>query len=175
MGYREPFDYRQPECFSADDSTPDCRTLVPFNYDSVGGAGAGEGAVVGSERAVYFPDVNFDFNARSLSTLGKAKVAQVGQMLAKDQSVKVVLQGHTDYKGSDQYNMKLGMDRAEAVRQELVASGVSPERLSTISFGESQPLFPQQEDWARAANRRVEVHSDAGEVAADAPKLKAVD
>lgn len=171
MGYREPFDYRQPECFSADDSTPDCRTLMPFNYDSIGGAGAGEGAVVSSERAVYFPDVNFDFDSRSLNGLGKAKAAQVGQMLAKDQSVKVVLQGHTDYKGSDQYNMKLGMDRAEAVRKELVSLGVSAERLSTVSFGESQPLFAEQEDWARAANRRVEVHSDAGQQG-EQPKLK---
>jgi outer membrane protein OmpA-like peptidoglycan-associated protein len=171
MGYREPFDYRQPECFSADDSTPDCRTLMPFNYDSIGGAGAGEGAVVSSERAVYFPDVNFDFDSRSLNGLGKAKAAQVGQMLAKDQSVKVVLQGHTDYKGSDQYNMKLGMDRAEAVRKELVSLGVSAERLSTVSFGESQPLFAEQEDWARAANRRVEVHPDAGQQG-EQPKLK---
>jgi outer membrane protein OmpA-like peptidoglycan-associated protein len=172
MGYREPFDYRQPECFSADESTPDCRTLVPFNYDSIrgGGGGAGEGALAATERAVYFPDVNFDFDSRKLTSLGKAKAAQVGQMLSKDQSVKVVLQGHTDYKGSDQYNMKLGMVRAEAVRQELVALGVSPERLSTVSFGESQPLFTEQEDWARAANRRVEVHPDTG-AAVEAPKL----
>jgi outer membrane protein OmpA-like peptidoglycan-associated protein len=123
-----------------------------------------------TERAVYFPDVNFDFDSRKLTSLGKAKAAQVGQMLSKDQSVKVVLQGHTDYKGSDQYNMKLGMVRAEAVRQELVALGVSPERLSTVSFGESQPLFTEQEDWARAANRRVEVHPDTG-AAVEAPKL----
>lgn len=178
MGYREPFDYRQPECFSADDSTTDCRTIVPFNYDSMAGAGsagaAGEGALVGSERAVYFPDVNFDFDSRSLNGLGKAKAAQVGQMLAKDQSVRVVLQGHTDYKGSDQYNMKLGMDRAEAVRQELVALGVPADRLSTVSFGESQPLFAEQEDWARAANRRVEVHPDAGPQVEE-PRLKQVE
>jgi outer membrane protein OmpA-like peptidoglycan-associated protein len=183
MGYREPFDYRQPECFSGDDSTPDCRTIVPFNYDSFSGSGAAatgtaatteEGTLVGSERAVYFPDVNFDFDARSLNGLGKSKAAQVGQMLAKDQSVRVVLQGHTDYKGSDQYNMKLGMDRAEAVRHELVALGVSPERLSTVSFGESQPLFAEQEDWARAANRRVEVHPDGG-AQVEQPQLKEVE
>lgn len=173
MGYREPFDYRQPECFSADDSTPDCRSLVPFNYDGAGsGRGGAEGSVGASERAVYFPDINFDFDARSLNNLGKAKAAQVKGLLMKDQAVKVVLQGHTDYKGSDEYNMKLGMDRAEAVRQELVASGVAAERLSTVSFGESQPLFSEEEDWARAANRRVEVHNDPG-TPVEEPKLKA--
>jgi outer membrane protein OmpA-like peptidoglycan-associated protein len=49
------------------------------------------------------------------------------------------------------------MDRADALRQELVALGVPADRLSTISFGESQPLLADQEDWARAVNRRVEV------------------
>lgn len=170
MGYREPFDYRQPECFSQDESVPDCRSVMPFNYDAAnaGGedstgvpSGAGvEGAAVAAERAVYFPDVNFDFDSRALSSLGKAKVAKIGQMLAQDQAVKVVLQGHTDEKGTDQYNMKLGMDRAEAVRKELVALGVSPERLSTISFGGTQPLFSDDTDWAKAANRRVEVRPE---------------
>ncbi len=168
MGYREPYDYRQPECFSADESVPDCRSVVPFNYDQVP---ASEAAAVAPERAVYFPDVNFDFNSRKLNTLGRSKVRTVGQILQKGGAVKVVLQGHTDFIGSDEYNMKLGMDRAEAVRQELVALGVAADRLSTVTFGESQPLFTEQEDWARAANRRVEPHYDDGAApAAAAPE-----
>jgi len=161
MGYREPFDYRQPECFSADDSAPDCRSLTPFNYDS----GAKEEPAIGStvgERQVYFPDVNFDFDVRKLNQLGKGKVRQVAGMLNKEPGVKVVLEGHTDYMGSDTYNDKLGMDRAEAVRQELVGMGVSAERLSSVSFGKTKPLFTEQEDWARALNRRVEVQVGSG-------------
>ena len=50
------------------------------------------------------------------------------------------------------------MDRAEAVRQELVNLGVPAERLSTVTFGKSQPIYSEQEDWARAVNRRVEVN-----------------
>lgn len=162
MGFREPFDYRQPECFSADDSIPDCRSILPFNYDqgSQGAGGGGEG--VAGEKQVYFPNVNFDFNSRKLNTLGKGRTKQIAQMLQSDPNVKVVLQGHTDYKGSEQYNLKLGMDRAESVRKELLALGVSAERLSTVTFGESQPLFTEQEDWARAINRRVEAHPDSG-------------
>ena len=156
MGFREPFDYRQPECFSADDSAPDCRSVLPFNYDS----GTKEEPAIGStigERQVYFPDVNFDFDVRKLNQLGKGKVRQVAGMLNKEPGVKVVLEGHTDYMGSDTYNDKLGMDRAEAVRQELVGMGVSAERLSSVSFGKTKPLFTEKEDWARALNRRVEV------------------
>jgi len=164
MGYREPFDYRQPECFSADDSVPDCRSLTPFNYDAapmmvVEPGYTDTGAVViQPEPHVYFPDVNFDFDVRRLNNLGEGRVRQLAQLLQNVPEVTVVLQGHTDYLGTEDYNERLGMDRAEAVRQELVNLGISPERLSTVSFGEGQPVFTEQEDWARAVNRRVEVH-----------------
>lgn len=164
MGYREPYDYRQPSCFSPDATIPDCRTVAPFNYDQDGGDsdGQGESSVTVGEKAVYFPDVNFDFNARTLSQLGVSRARAIADILQKDGTVKVILQGHTDDRGSDDYNMKLGMDRAEAVRQELVANGVSADRLSTVSFGKSQPLFSDDSDWARAANRRVDVKVEEG-------------
>jgi outer membrane protein OmpA-like peptidoglycan-associated protein len=164
FGYREPFDYRQPDCFSADDSSPDCRTIMPFNYDNPVTDGTGsavEGqpvaAAVASDRQVYMPDVNFDFDKRALNDLGRGRAHQLAALLKKEPGLKVVLQGHADFKGDDGYNQKLGMDRADALRQELVALGVPADRLSTISFGESQPLLADQEDWARAVNRRVEV------------------
>ena len=174
MGYREPYDYREPECFSADDSVPDCRSITPFNYDSAGGAAAPQEETAAlnatGETQVYFPNVNFDFDARNLNELGKGRTRQLSELLKKTGSVRVVLQGHADYIGSDEYNQKLGMDRAEAVRQELVTLGVSAERLATVSFGESQPIFPEQEDWARAVNRRVEAHLDEGTAPAPAAK-----
>lgn len=163
MGYREPNDYRQPECFSADDSVPDCRSIVPFNYDrgeTVGGGEDEEKALSSDRRQVYFPDVNYDFDKRALNDLGKGRARQLAALLKETGNVHVVLQGHTDFKGSDEYNQKLGMDRADALRAELVGLGVPADRLSTVTFGESQPIFSEQEDWARAVNRRVEVHID---------------
>jgi outer membrane protein OmpA-like peptidoglycan-associated protein len=172
FGYREPFDFRQPECFSADSSVPDCRAIPPFNY----GAGADEGdeakVVSEVERHVYFPDVNFDFNVRKLNDLGRGRVHQVAELLQKAPGVRVVLEGHADYIGSDKYNEKLGMDRAEAVRQELVAQGVTAERLSTVTFGKSKPIFAEQTDWARAVNRRVETHIEEQPAAAPAEPVK---
>lgn len=164
MGYREPFDYRQPSCFSASEDVPDCRSVIPFNYSRQQPQAAADGAasLAPEQKAVYFPDVNFDFNQRVLNQAGKAKVAEVAKLLSQESGVKVVLQGHTDFAGSESYNMKLGMDRAEAVRQELVALGSPAERLSTISFGESQPLFTEDSPEAQAANRRVEVKVDDG-------------
>lgn len=158
MGYREPFDYRQPECFSADDSIPDCRAVAPFNYDTAPAVAEREEPVVKEVvREVYFPDVNFDFDVRQLNDLGRGQVRRVKGMLDKEPGLKIVLQGHTDFKGDEAYNQKLGMDRAEAVKQELLALGVSSERLSTLTFGKTQPIFNEQENWARAVNRRVQV------------------
>lgn len=166
MGYREPFDFRQPECFSADDSVPDCRSLPPFNY---GAEDTGK-MVSEVERHVYFPDVNFDFDVRQLNDLGRGRVHQIAQLLEKSPGVRVVLEGHADYIGSEQYNEKLGLDRAEAVRQELIKLGVPADRLSTVTFGKSKPALSEQEDWARAVNRRVEIRIDEGGEAATAAK-----
>lgn len=164
MGYREPYDYRQPECFSADDSIPDCRSITPFNYDSAGSDKTETAlAETPATQEIYFSDVNFDFDVRKLNDLGKGQVRRLKQMIDKNPNMKVVLEGHTDYMGADAYNEKLGMDRAEAVKEELTALGVSVDRLSTVTFGKTKPYFSEQENWARAVNRRVQVNSGGAE------------
>lgn len=174
FGFREPFDYRQPECFSADDSSPDCRAVAPMNYGMGDAEPMGEltdtsevasmNGVEAPVRQVFFPDVSFEFNSRNLSDLGLGRVHQLADLLKSTDQVKVVLQGHADFIGSEDYNEKLGMDRAESVRQELVALGVPADRLATVSFGEAQPIFSEQENWARAVNRRVEVQVEPATV-----------
>jgi len=150
MGYRYPHDYRTPECFSASDTVPDCRALSPFNYASESSSE--------ETASVYFPNVNFDFDKRILNSQGKSVVATIAKTLSSEPNLKVVLQGHADYMGSDSYNDALGMDRARSVLAELIQQGVSEDRLSAVSFGETVPLVDEQNDAARAANRRVEVH-----------------
>lgn len=173
MGYRAPYDYRQPTCFHNADQVPDCRRLLPVRgaFPELAAQESGEREVNG--KAIYFSDVNFDFNKRALNALGKSKARTVASTLKQHGAVKIVLQGHADSRGSEQYNKKLGMDRADAVRQELVALGVAAERLSTVSFGETKPLFTEKEDWAYAANRRVEVHMQEEATPTDAPKVEA--
>lgn len=171
MGYREPYDFRKPSCFSARDVTPDCRQVVPFNYDMKEAGALVEAPAPELGQAIYFPDTNFDFNKRSLNDLGKAKVRTAAEILNREGGVKVVLEGHTDARGSDKYNEKLGLDRAEAVKAELEKLGVPSERLSTVSFGETKPLFSEEAEWAYAANRRVEVHVSGKEGEAQAPAV----
>lgn len=179
FGFREPNDFRRSECFSNDSSIPDCRALVPFNYDN--GAASNANAETNSDASasaernqtsslassdgaqIYFPDVNFDFNRHGLNELGKGRAHQIYEALKSSGAVNVVLEGHTDYKGSDAYNEKLGLDRAETVKQELIALGVPADKIATVSFGKTRPVLKDEESWAAAVNRRVEVRfkSDA--------------
>ena len=157
FGYREPFDYKEPLCFSGSDNIPDCKTMAPFMTqaaEDVEDDGADDATV--EEQKVVFPDVNFDFNKSALNELGKARVRQVSQMLGAMPTVSVVVEGHADIKGTDDYNMKLGMRRAETVMKELTELGIDKGRMSPVSYGESRPLYTEDTDWARAANRRVQ-------------------
>ncbi len=155
MGFREPFDYREPHCFSASDDVPDCRNMAPYNALSKGPNGD-SGFEESKVNQVYFPDVNFEFNKSTLNDLGKGRVRQIASLIKSVPNVKIVVEGHTDFKGSDDYNTKLGEARAKAVIAELQEVGVSTEALSPISYGESKPVFTEETDWARAVNRRVQ-------------------
>jgi len=157
MGFREPFDYRRPECFSGDDTIPDCRSIMPFNYDDASRHDDSDTASMGSDadKYVYFPDVNFEFNKAKLTDLGRGRLHQIAGLLEKEPNLTVMLEGHADYIGTEDYNQKLSTKRADAVRQGLVELGVDSARLQTMGFGKTSPEMTDQTDWARAVNRRV--------------------
>jgi outer membrane protein OmpA-like peptidoglycan-associated protein len=111
--------------------------------------------IVEIERLV-FPDIAFQFGSDQLTDLGRGKVYLLAQQIKEKGDVIVAIEGHTDYIGSDEYNQRLGMRRAQRVMKEMADLGIDPTRLSVTSFGESRPLIDQQTDWARAVNRRVE-------------------
>jgi len=105
---------------------------------------------------LVFPPVAFAFDSARLSDLGKGQVYLAAQRLKEKADMTMVIEGHTDQIGSDDYNQKLGMQRAETVMNELVALGVDRNRISTISLGENKPAIGNDASWARAVNRRVE-------------------
>jgi outer membrane protein OmpA-like peptidoglycan-associated protein len=111
--------------------------------------------VVEVERMV-FPGIAFNFDRTDLTDYGRGMAYLTAHKLKERSGVLVVVEGHADYIGTDEYNLRLGMRRAETVKVELVRLGIDPSRMSVASFGESQPLLPDQTDWARAVNRRVE-------------------
>lgn len=159
FGFREPFDARTSICFR-DVPIPDCRALAPLNSLATVPTGYGSSnEIVISDDQVYFPDVAFDFNKASLNDLGKGRVRQAALLLSSLPDLQVAIEGHTDFVGTDEYNQALGQRRAETVVQELVDLGVDASRLAVVSYGESSPVFTEEQDWARAVNRRARITS----------------
>ena len=103
-----------------------------------------------------FSDITFEFDKATLTDLGRGRVYLIAQKLKEGKNVKVEIQGHTDYIGTEDYNKALGLKRAEAVKAELAKLGIDPARMSTVSFGKAKPLIDQKTPWARAVNRRTE-------------------
>jgi OOP family OmpA-OmpF porin len=100
--------------------------------------------------------VNFDFNKATLKSESYPILFHAVQVLLMNPDMRVEIQGHTDNIGSEDYNMKLGEKRAQSVKDYLVARGISADRLTTRSFGESQPIADNKTASGREMNRRVE-------------------
>ena len=81
---------------------------------------------------------------------------KLADTLRKAKNWKLDIAGHTDDKGSDEYNLKLSQNRANAVKDYLVNSGVESELITAQGFGESKPIVPNDNDANRERNRRVE-------------------
>lgn len=105
---------------------------------------------------VVFPDVAFRFDSADLTDLGRGKVYLAAQKLKQNADIVVVVEGHADHVGTQEYNQRLGLRRAQTVMNELTKLGIDPGRMSAATLGESRPLVDQPAEWARAVNRRVE-------------------
>lgn len=98
----------------------------------------------------------FDFDSSSLTDEARAQVdAHVAALLGNNDSVR--LEGHTDERGTREYNLALGERRANAVRDYMVANGVPSYRIETVSYGEENPVAygSGESNWQQ--NRRVEL------------------
>ena len=103
------------------------------------------------KQKVYFASGKASIKPRSYALLN-----EVAEVLKANPSMYILVEGHTDSKGSDSYNMRLSQKRANAVREYLVAYGVEPERLEAMGFGEVRPIDDNSTRDGRERNRRVE-------------------
>ena len=110
-----------------------------------------------SSKVTYAADAFFDFDKSVLKPEGKAKLDDlVGKV--KNINLEVIIAvGHTDSVGSDAYNQKLSVRRAEAVKAYLVSKGIEKNRVYTEGKGEKQPVADNKTAAGRAKNRRVEI------------------
>ncbi len=100
-------------------------------------------------------DIRFDYDAAPLSDEARATLEKHALWLQNRREVRVTIEGHCDERGTVEYNLALGEQRARAARDYLVSLGVSAERLSTVSYGKERPLDTGQGESAWARNRRA--------------------
>lgn len=100
--------------------------------------------------------VSFQLNSFDIDEPSKTKLDNVAALLASDPSLRVEIEGRTDNRGSEAYNIVLGAQRAEAVRQYLLAKGADSARLTTLSIGEFKPVASNATEEGRRANRSVQ-------------------
>jgi len=107
--------------------------------------------------------VNFDFNSANLTTLAKTNLDKLVTVLKNNPDTNINIYGHTDSIGSDAVNLRISSQRAEAVKNYLVAKGISASRMFTEGLGKSSPIASNDTDAGRAKNRRVEFAITANE------------
>jgi len=112
----------------------------------------------GFEPSVYFDYDRFDVKPSYVEVIKK-----IAQIMRENRTSKILLEGHSDERGTREYNVALGHKRAESVAKALEAEGINRQRIDTVSFGEEDPadINPNEKGWAK--NRRCDLILKKGE------------
>lgn len=102
-------------------------------------------------------DFMFDVNSSVIKPGAYQEIDRVAEVLNKYPQTRIRIEGHTDSTGSEDYNLKLSQQRAEAVKNALVTRGIDPARIETVGLGESAPIADNTTEAGRQMNRRVRV------------------
>ena len=109
---------------------------------------------VGSK--IILRNIFFDFDKSTLRPESKTELDRLIALLNDIPTMKIEISGHTDSKGSDEYNIKLSQSRAQAVVDYLINAGIGTGRLKAAGYGETKPMDTNETDEGRQNNRRTE-------------------
>lgn len=153
-------------CGHKGDTLPDSSTSTAVGPSEGGGVSigsAGNGGITGSAldqdraRLLQTLVIYFDYDQAEIKPEFAQVVQAHGQRLASNASMQVRLEGHTDERGSREYNIGLGERRAQAVRRALMLAGAQPGQITTVSYGEERPAATGSDEESWRLNRRVEI------------------
>jgi peptidoglycan-associated lipoprotein len=100
--------------------------------------------------------IHFDFDSYELKPQDREILKEKAAILRSRQDIELMIEGHCDERGTEEYNLALGERRARAAYEYLILLGISPDRMSIISYGEEKPLDPGHNEEAWAKNRRAQ-------------------
>ncbi|MGQ9604507.1 MAG: OmpA family protein [bacterium] len=130
----------------------------------------GEGIKITFESGILF-----DVNKATLKEESKRQLERLATILSKYEDTNILLEGHTDSTGPEDYNLDLSIRRAQAVANYLASLGVNPTRFTVMGYGEDQPIATNDTEEGRRLNRRVEIAIFANEKLKEIAKQKAED
>ena len=131
-----------------------------LNAQNMAGASA-KGVTAANREFLAKRVVYFDYDSSDLSNEDYQTLQAHAQFLMANANSKVALTGHTDERGTREYNMALGERRAKAVQSYLVTNGVNPNQLEAVSYGKEMPINAGHGEAAWKENRRVEINYEA--------------
>jgi peptidoglycan-associated lipoprotein len=133
---------------------------------SAGGAGAAGGGLSGAGSAGYgaatraslvSEDIFFEYDSSALLPEARDLLKKKAEFLVANPQISIIIEGHTDERGTIEYNIALGERRAESVQAFLLGLGVAASRMSTVSYGKEKPIDPGHNEAAWAKNRRAHI------------------
>ncbi|CAM2058746.1 Peptidoglycan-associated lipoprotein [Desulfovibrionales bacterium] len=135
------------------------KKTVPSTGPEVGGTSDAELAarqLAESARLIMSEKVYFDFDKYDLKPESRAILDRKAKVLRDNPKIKVLLEGHCDERGTQEYNLALGDRRAKVSHQYLIRAGVNSTQLETVSYGKEQPAVQGHNEQSWALNRRDE-------------------
>lgn len=119
------------------------RDLNPANYNQ-------------NREALAAHTIHFDFDSALVKSGDQGNISAVAAYLGSNTGVALLVEGHCDERGTEEYNRSLGSKRASNAREALIAAGADPNRITTATFGEDKPVNPGNDEAAWSQNRRGE-------------------
>ena len=117
--------------------------------------GGGDNIPVAGDNQGPLKDINFEFDRYDITPASRATLEANAQWLRENSAARVQVEGHCDERGTNEYNMVLGNNRAKAAFDYLRGLGIDASRMGTVSYGEELPLDPRHNEEAWAKNRRA--------------------
>jgi peptidoglycan-associated lipoprotein len=145
------------------------RRLAAARTDSIRRANEARAAELAAARGALTQVIHFDFDRSEILTTDRPVLDRKATVLGLNAPIRIRIEGNTDERGSDEYNLALGMRRAGAAKQYLVEHGINASRIETISYGEERPNCQGPDESCWSQNRRDEFVVTTGDVTAIVP------